>query len=69
MLTEKQAFEAMRCFLQAFWERGGSDPESDLVDVLSWTGSDVWADGGTQDPAQWEDWLSAVRSVRTGRNA
>jgi hypothetical protein len=52
MLTEKEAFEAMRCFLQAFWERGGRNPESDLVDVLSWTAGDVWADGGANDPAQ-----------------
>jgi hypothetical protein len=69
MLTENEAFEAMRRFLQAFWERGGSNPESDLVDVLSWTASDVWADGVTSDPAQWDDWLSAVRSVRAAPDA
>ena len=69
MLTEKEAFESMRYFLTAFWQRGGSHPESDLVDLLSWTGQGVWKDGGTNDPAQWHDWLDAVRAVKAGERA
>jgi hypothetical protein len=66
MLTEEQAFDAMRQFLTAFWERGGSNPNSELADLVSWIGRDVWAGGGTNDPAQWGDWLAAVRTVRGG---
>jgi len=66
MLTEDEAFDAMRHFLAAFWQRGGSDPNSDLVDLLSWTGRDAWDDGSTNDPAQWHDWLAAVRTVQRG---
>jgi hypothetical protein len=69
MLTEEQAFETMRYFLAAFWRRGGGDPESDLAELLSWIGRDVWADGGTNDPAQWHDWLAAVRAVEVGECA
>jgi len=69
MLTEEQAFEAMRYFLTAFWKRGGSKSDSDLVDILSWTDRTVCADGGTFDPAQWADWLAAVRAVEAGERA
>ena len=69
MLTEQEAFEAMRYFLTEFWKRGGSDPDGDLVDLLSWTGSDAWSDSSTNDPAQWEDWLAAVRAVQRGDRA
>jgi hypothetical protein len=69
MLTEDQAFEAMRLFLHAFWQRGGSDPKSDLVDILSWTGREVWGDGGTDDPAQWHDWTAAVEAAQRGERA
>lgn len=69
MLTEQEAFEAMRYFLTEFWKRAGSTPDSELVDLLSWTDHDVWADGGTNDPAQWEDWLAAVRAVQAGERA
>lgn len=64
MLTEQEAFAAMREFLRAFWERGCSDPASELADLLSWTDSDIWADSSTNDPAQWHDWLAAVKAVK-----
>lgn len=35
MLTEQDAFEAMRFFLTEFWKRGGSRSDSDLVDTPS----------------------------------
>jgi hypothetical protein len=63
---EQEAFEAMRHFLTEFWKRGGSEPGTELADLLSWIGQDVWADGATNDPAQWHDWLAAVRAVRPG---
>lgn len=69
MLTEQDAFEAMRYFLAEFWTRGGSASTSDLVDILSWTDRDVAVDGCTNDPAQWDDWLAAVRAVQAGERA
>src|SRR3954453_6680912 len=69
MLTEQEAFEAMRYFLTEFWKRGGSNSDSDLVDILSWTSSDVWEDRGTNDPAQWQDWLNAAGSPRRSARA
>ena len=60
-LTERQAFDAMRVFLEAFWLRGGADVESELASLLSWT--QIAADGITMDPAQWNDWRDAVTSA------
>lgn len=55
----------MREFLEAFWRRGGADEASELVNVLSWT--QINADGGTMDAAQWEDWRDAVtRALESG---
>ena len=68
MLTDQEAFEAMRYFLTEFWKRGGSAPDSELVELLSSTDRDAWADGKTNDPAQWEDWLGAVRAVQAGKH-
>jgi hypothetical protein len=67
MLTEEEAFEAMRHFLIAFWERGGSNHDSDVAELLRWTERDDWAGGPTFDPAQWHDWLAAVRKAEAGR--
>lgn len=69
MLTEREAFEAMRYFLAEFWKRSGSQSDSELVDILSWTAMDVWEDGGTADPAQWDDWMTAVRAIQSGGRA
>jgi hypothetical protein len=56
-LTEKQAFEAMRLFLKQFYERAGNEMETLLADIT------VESDGGTLDPAAWDDWQRCVRSV------
>lgn len=70
MLTEDEAFEAMRYFLTEFWKRGGSHADSDLVDILDWTGREDWPDGTTtNDPAQRDYWESAVRAVQSGERA
>jgi hypothetical protein len=69
VVTEQEAFEAMRYFLTEFWKRGGSVPATELADLLSWIDHDVWADGSTNDPAQWHDWLAAVRAVQAGEQA
>lgn len=69
MLTEREAFEAMKYSLTECWKRGGGRADSDLVDVLSWTGSEDCADSTTNDPAQWHDWVVAARAVQSGDRA
>ena len=59
----------MRHYLTEFWKRGGSPPDSELVDLLTWTDQSVFADGGTGDPAQWDDWLASIRAVHGGELA
>ncbi len=58
-LDEWQALQAMRRFLDAFWERGGK--QGAVIDVLSWTWSTE--PGVTADPAMWEDWQDAVTAA------
>lgn len=57
LLTKRQAFEAMRHYLQAYWERSNT---SSVSHVLSATQPAFLADTVTADPAAWEDWLQAV---------
>jgi hypothetical protein len=65
-LDERQAFEAMRYFLEAYWERTGKQPDERLTSVLSDIDTAVWTDGSPGDPATWDDWLEAVRAA-TGK--
>jgi hypothetical protein len=60
-LSEREAFEAMRRFLTEFYDRAGNDMETLLADIT------IEVDGGTLDPAAWEDWMRCVRAV-TGRS-
>jgi hypothetical protein len=55
-LNELEAFDAMRAFLEAYWERGGS--QSDDIAVL--LGSINRGDGPPLDVAQWQDWRDAI---------
>ncbi|MCA3698203.1 MAG: hypothetical protein IOB84_00255 [Brevundimonas sp.] len=60
VLTEFQAYNAMLEFLEAYWERGGRTSD-DLASMLS--GMQLFDDGSTYDPAQWDDWKRAVSAV------
>jgi hypothetical protein len=63
VLDEKQAYEAMRVFLTAYWERGGRK-DDDVAQLLRWTDREsVWEDCEPFDPAMWSDWLEAVRQA------
>ena len=62
MLDEKQAYEAMTSFLDAYWERGGRTSD-DLAGLLGSLNTSLLADGGPADPAMWDDWLIAVRAA------
>lgn len=51
----------MYAFLEQVYRRTGSD---DLGALLG--GMSLLKDGGTADPAAWEDWEEAVRKVSDG---
>lgn len=55
--TERQAFDAMALFLREFYDRAGNDMETLLADIS------IECDGGTLDPAAWEDWMRCVGRV------
>lgn len=57
-LTQKQAYAAMFMYLEAIYDRTGSD---DLGALLG--GMSLLCDGGTADPAAWSDWEQAVRQA------
>ena len=58
---ESTGFDAMRFFLEAYWERGGriSDDFASLLGGLQRSESD----GMPLDPAMWTDWIDAVRQA------
>ena len=54
MFTERQAFIALRLFLEHFYVQAGDDMETLIADVTR------EQDGQPLDPAAWEDWLMCV---------
>ncbi len=62
-LTKVEAFHAMLIFLDRYYERGSCQSE-DIATLLSGISQTLWLDGSTNDPAQWNDWLSAVQEAK-----
>jgi hypothetical protein len=64
-LSALEAFDAMRLFIEAYWERGlkRSDDLRLLLSALS-RETHMWPDGGPNDPAMWSDWLLALGNVK-----
>jgi hypothetical protein len=60
-LDTDTAFEAMRIFLEAYWQRGGCSSE----EIASLLGGLNRAERGQMplDPAMWSDWLQAVQAA------
>lgn len=58
-LDELTAFDAMRVFLESYWERGGKQ-SGDLAALLGSLNRDVRDDSLPLDIALWEDWREAV---------
>lgn len=56
-LTILQAFKAMQNFLEDYYNKTLSD---DLGSLLG--GLQLFSDGGTFDPAMWQEWQDAVGS-------
>ena len=63
-LDELMAFDAMRAFLEACWERGLKS-DKDLANLLSNLNRSVRSDGSPGDPATWSDWKEAVGRIRS----
>jgi len=57
-LTQLEAFKAMVRFLESYYERTASDDVGSLLGDLQ-----LLQDGGTADPAAWEDWILAIHAV------
>lgn len=57
-MTTEQAYEAMKLFLEAYWERGGQtdDQIAILLGGMGTTGFGVNSD-------MWPEWLNAIGSV------
>ena len=57
-LSEHEAFRAMSLFIDQFYRRAGDDMSTLMADIT------IEADGGTLDPAAWEDWLRVVAQIK-----
>ena len=62
-LTLVEAFEAMRSFVAQFASREPAEFRERFRQLLRWT--EIEADGGTFDPAQWFDWVRAADDARS----
>lgn len=58
-LTAQEAFKTMVKFLEAYYERTGSDDVGSLLgDII------LLEDGSTADPAAWNDWIECIKIVK-----
>lgn len=65
-LSLRDGFDAVRYFLEAYWERGLCSSE-DIAVLLGSMNGEMTMDGRPIDAAQWTDWLDAVRKVEAER--
>ena len=61
-LSAREAFDALRYFLEAYWERGLRSSD-EIRTLLSSLDGSMTLGGGPLDQAQWSDWLTAVEKV------
>jgi hypothetical protein len=59
-ITLIEAYDAMRIFVETVWRRMDK-PQEEVAFLLAGL---KWADGSPADPAMWQNWLAAARSVR-----
>ena len=57
-LTVLEAFNAMKEFLEGYYERTSSDDVGSLLGDMRFVD-----DGSTADSAAWQDWLDAVNKA------
>jgi hypothetical protein len=58
LISEREAFIALRLFLEQFYARAGNDMETLIADVT------LEADGEPLDPAAWGDWLRCIAAAK-----
>lgn len=58
-ITVSRGFDAMRHFLESYWERGGKQSD-DLASLLGSLNRDEATSYLPLDVALWHDWLEAV---------
>jgi hypothetical protein len=61
------AFDAMRHFLEAYWNRGGRESD-DIAVLLGSLNRDEGSETPPLDPAMWDDWLAAVARTNDSRS-
>ena len=61
-MSPAEGFDAMRKFLEAYWDSGGRMSE-DLAVLLSSLNRDEITQSPPLDLALWDDWLDAVKEV------
>ena len=57
-MSEREAFIAMRLFLEHFYGQAGNDMETLITDIT------FEADGQPLDPAAWDDWMQCVEEAK-----
>ncbi len=60
-------FDAMRRFLEIYWERGGKASD-DIAVLLGSLNRDEGSQSLPLDAAMWEDWLDAVSGSAPSRS-
>lgn len=60
-LTKQQAFLAMFAYLEIHFKRFGPGEVGTVLSELS-----LLPDGGTFDPAAWDDWIKCVQKAKHG---
>ena len=57
-LTIQEAYKAMYAYLEQYYQQTGANDIGAMLGAMS-----TLRDGGTADPAVWEDWLRAVQQA------
>ena len=57
-LTYLEAFRAMTCFLEKFYEQTSSADIGSLLGEIQ-----ILQDEKTADPAAWEDWMNCIQKT------
>ena len=60
-LTKQEAFLAMFAYLEIHFRRFGPGEIGAVLSELS-----LLPDGGTSDPAAWDDWIKCVQKAKRG---
>ena len=58
LINDREAFVAMKLFLEQFYARAGNDMETLISDIT------LESDGKPLDPAAWDDWTRCVEEAQ-----